>query len=121
MSSSKAATALWQLRVGDDGSSSEDVDTVSLAQLPEPYDSDSTLEMVEGPGVDPYSNVPAPTRLREHRRSLDDMRKLDEEIKRARAVRRSAEHSTRTTAESNRLFSPTFLVAIARWIRRDLP
>ena len=61
-------------------------DTVPLEALREELLSESTTEIVPS-GGDPYHNAkaPAPIRGQRHqRRTLDDMRKLSEEIKQSR-------------------------------------
>lgn len=86
----KATKIGWHMRVGNDGYGSEETDTISLEQLPQSFDIESTLEMAARTGSDPYSNLPPPVRVREPRRTPDDMRKLDEEIKQARAIKQPA-------------------------------
>jgi hypothetical protein len=73
----------WEWRV-DTGTFSRDIDTQRLKQLQE--DAAVTLkdEPVPPAGVDPYSMTTAPASSKAPRRTLDDMRKLSEEIKRGR-------------------------------------
>lgn len=94
---SRVPTALSQ-GVVDDACNCEDIDTVSLEQLPElAFESDSTLEMAAPAGNDPYTNMPPLVRPTERRRTLDDMRRLDEEIRQRRALNPPAGHALRNT------------------------
>jgi hypothetical protein len=71
-----------QVRVGEEVLS-DDTDTQSLKQLAG-FSLESTLDL----GTDPYGNDADRSGLRKRRRTLDDMRKLDDEIKRARITKR---------------------------------
>lgn len=106
---SRVPTTLSQVRLGDDGCINED--TVSL-DLPAPYDMDATLEMTAQAGVNPYSNGAASERTREPRRTLDDMRKLDAEIKQARALNWSAGNAVRAATKQKRPLRSV----LARWL-----
>jgi hypothetical protein len=75
---------VWEWRV-DTGVFSRDVDTKQVRQLQE----DASVELGKEPaprieGVDPYSTATSPGSPEKPRRTLDDMRKLSEEIKRNR-------------------------------------
>lgn len=73
----------WEWRL-DTGTFSRDIDTHRLRQLQE--EAAVTLKEEPAPpaGIDPYSvTTPLPPE-KEPRRTLDDMRKLSEEIKRNR-------------------------------------
>ena len=77
---------VWEWRVST-GEFSRDVDTKQVRQLQE--DASETLEKEASPaprieGFDPYSTATAPRPSEKPRRTLDDMRKLSEEIKRNR-------------------------------------
>jgi hypothetical protein len=84
----KATNANWQARVGSEDSS-DDIDTESMKHLQDPFE--STLAMDASMGADPYSNMPNGAGLRKRRRTLDDMRKLDDQIKRARATNKNGQ------------------------------
>jgi hypothetical protein len=70
---------------------SRDVDTKQMRQLQE----DAAVKLAEEPapvpprveGFDPYSSATAPVVSEKPRRTLDDMRKLSEEIKRNRQLK----------------------------------
>jgi hypothetical protein len=75
---------VWEWRVGT-GEFSRDVDTKQVRQLQE----DASAELGKEPaprveGFDPYSTATSPGLSEKPRRTLDDMRKLSEEIKRNR-------------------------------------
>jgi len=72
----------WQIRLGDDHWAG--ADTIPVKHLPE-----TVVLSVEGgnpvPGMDPYSSATSPNRFkREKRRTLDDMRRLSAQIRRAK-------------------------------------
>jgi hypothetical protein len=73
----------WEWRVGT-GTFSRDIDTQRLRQLQE--ETAATLKDEPAPpeGVDPYSVTIPPSAQKTSRRTLDDMRRLSEEIKRSR-------------------------------------
>jgi hypothetical protein len=76
---------VWEWRV-DTGVFSRDVDTKQVRQLQE----EASVELRdEAPphavGFDPYSTATTQVEPKKPRRTLDDMRKLSEEIKRKRA------------------------------------
>jgi hypothetical protein len=73
----------WEWRV-DTGTFSRDIDTQRLRQLQE--EAAATLKDAAVPleGVDPYSATIPPSPQKTPRRTLDDMRRLSEEIKRSR-------------------------------------
>jgi hypothetical protein len=71
----------WEWRV-DTGTFSRDVDTQRLKQLQEEAGVTLKDEPVPTPGVDPYSVTTPVAPQKTPRRTLDDMRKLSEEIKR---------------------------------------
>jgi hypothetical protein len=75
--------ATWEWRI-DTGTFSRDIDTKRLRQLQEEAAATLKEDVPPNDGVDPYSvNVPlAPQKS--PRRTLDDMRKLSEEIMRSR-------------------------------------
>jgi hypothetical protein len=77
----------WQVRVGSDHCV-EDSDTVPVEQLSEAAVrlADEVLEASRG--NDPYSNSTATPEPGKRPRRIDDMRKLDAEIKRARVLRK---------------------------------
>jgi hypothetical protein len=70
----------WEWRV-DTGTFSRDIDTQRLRQLQE----EAAMTLEDGPvpswGADPYSSVAPVAPQKTPRRTLDDMRKLSEEIK----------------------------------------
>lgn len=68
-----------QVRIGNEGCR-DDSDTQSLKQLPDSFE--STLAI----GTDPYSNDADRSGLRRRRRSLDDMRELNDQIKRGEPI-----------------------------------
>jgi hypothetical protein len=76
----------WEWRV-DTGTFSRDIDTQRLRQLQE--EAAVSLEGVPAPipGVDPYSVATPVAPQKTPRRTLDDMRKLSEEIKLKRQVK----------------------------------
>jgi hypothetical protein len=76
----------WEWRV-DTGTFSRDIDTQRLRQLQE--EAAVTLEEKPAPppGVDPYSLAPPVAPQKTPRRTLDDMRKLSEQIKLKRQVK----------------------------------
>ena len=84
--------AVWQWRT-EAGEFKSDVDTQTVRALQ--ADTNVTLGMAPTPVAntptvnhDPYSTADAP-RVPQKRRTLDDMRKLSEEIKRARELKKS--------------------------------
>jgi hypothetical protein len=80
--------SVWEWRVDTDEYSS-DVDTKTVRQIQEEVNVTLVEDApVTGPkGFDPYSTVGGPSQpLKKERRTLDDMRKLSEEIKRKRAL-----------------------------------
>jgi|KBSSwiStaDraftv2_1062776.scaffolds.fasta_scaffold27215_2 hypothetical protein len=75
---------VWEWRVGT-GEFSRDVDTKQVRQLQE----DASAKLAPEPaapveGFDPYSTATSAGAPHKPRRTLDDMRKLSEEIKRNR-------------------------------------
>jgi hypothetical protein len=75
---------VWEWRV-DTGVFSRDVDTKRVRQIQE----DASVKLQDAPapravGFDPYSTATAQEQPRKARRTLDDMRKLSEEIKKNR-------------------------------------
>lgn len=77
---------VWEWRVST-GEFSRDVDTQQVRQLQE--DAAATLAKEAAPaprveGFDPYTTATSPGSSEKPRRTLDDMRKLSEEIKRNR-------------------------------------
>ena len=75
---------VWEWRV-DTGVFSRDVDTKQVRQLQE----DASVKLGQEPaprveGFDPYSTATSPGSSEKPRRTLDDMRRLSEEIKRNR-------------------------------------
>jgi hypothetical protein len=75
---------VWEWRV-DTGVFSRDVDTKRMLQIQE----DASVELQDEPapravGFDPYSTATTLEQPRKARRTLDDMRKLSEEIKKNR-------------------------------------
>lgn len=115
----KEPKTVWQVRIGNDGYGSNETDTVSLKQLPDACEIESTAELAERAGRDPYSNATAPAGQRRHRRTLDDMRKLDEEIKRARASKMSATHAPSVHARPKRSVRNAVRAALARWLGKN--
>jgi len=105
---SKGPQRVWQVRVGNDGCIGDD--TVSLE--PEPLEIESTLDIAERRGRDPYSNVPPQARKQAHRRTLDDMRKLDQEIKRGRPIQPAVLRAPCIAAPAKRSALRDYL---ARW------
>jgi hypothetical protein len=82
--------ALWEWRT-DTGTFSSDVDTQRVKALQESTDV-QLRETTTPTGADPYSTAGAPQVLEQtSRRTLNDMRILSEEIKRARASKKSSE------------------------------
>jgi|KBSMisStandDraft_5_1062788.scaffolds.fasta_scaffold41035_3 hypothetical protein len=84
--------AVWQWRT-ETGDFKSDVDTQTVKALQD--DTSGKLGVAPTPtpntttvNHDPYSSADAP-RAPQKRRTLDDMRKLSEEIKRARNVKKS--------------------------------
>jgi hypothetical protein len=84
--------AVWEWRTAN-GEFKSDVDTQTVKALQE--DTNGKFGVVPTPtpdsqtvSHDPYSTVDAP-RASQKRRTLDDMRKLSEEIKRSRALKKS--------------------------------
>src|ERR1700733_10432861 len=73
----------WEWRV-DTGTFSRDIDTQQLEQLQEEAAVTLKDEPAPSAGVDPYSVTTPVVPQKTPRRSLDDMRKLSEEIKRSR-------------------------------------
>jgi len=68
---------------GHEGADAADVDTVPLEALRE--DAFDTTTEIASPGGDPYRTAKSANgHLRGPRRTLDDMRRLSEDIKRAR-------------------------------------
>jgi hypothetical protein len=74
---------VWEWRVGT-GEFSRDVDTKQVRQLQEDASAKLAQESPRVEGVDPYSTATAAGAPQKPRRTLDDMRKLSEEIKRNR-------------------------------------
>jgi hypothetical protein len=74
--------SVWEWRV-DTGVFSSDVDTKQLRKIQDEADVTLKEEFAATPGFDPYSTAPAEPR-KTPRRTLDDMRKLSEEIKQKR-------------------------------------
>jgi len=78
---------VWEWRV-DTGVFSRDVDTKQVRQLQE----DASVKLGQEPapqieGFDPYSTATSAAKPEKPRRTLDDMRKLSEEIKRKRELK----------------------------------
>ena len=76
---------VWEWRV-DTGVFSRDVDTKQVRQIQD--DASTKLQDESAPrsvGFDPYSTATTQVEPKKPRRTLDDMRKLSEEIKRKRA------------------------------------
>lgn len=73
----------WEWRV-DTGTFSRDIDTQRMRQLQEETGVTFKEEDVPSAGVDPYSVSKPPAPQKAPRRTLDDMRRLSEEIKRNR-------------------------------------
>jgi hypothetical protein len=73
----------WEWRV-DTGTFSRDIDTQRLRQLQEEAAVTLEDEPVPSTGVDPYSVTAPVIPQKAPRRTLDDMRKLSEEIQRSR-------------------------------------
>jgi hypothetical protein len=69
----------WEWRI-DTGTFSREIDTQRLRQLQEEVAVTLADEPVPSSGADPYS-LAAPVAPQKTRRTLDDMRKLSEEIK----------------------------------------
>jgi hypothetical protein len=76
----------WEWRV-DTGTFSREIDTQRLRQLQEEAAVTLEEEPVPPPGVDPYSVTTPVAPQKTPRRTLDDMRKLSEEIKLKRQVK----------------------------------
>jgi hypothetical protein len=76
-------SSTWEWRV-DTGTFSRDIDTQRLRQLQEETAVTLKSETASAPGVDPYSVTTPLAPEKARRRTLDDMRKLSEEIKRSR-------------------------------------
>jgi hypothetical protein len=73
-------------QAGDAGSPDAYPDTVRIRVLPESALPESANSAVPPPGFDPYSTDIGAQAVREKpRRTLDDMRRLSEQIKRIRA------------------------------------
>jgi hypothetical protein len=70
----------WEWRI-DTGTFSRDIDTQRLRQLQEEAAVTLEDEPVQPSGTDPYSVAIPVTPQKTPRRTLDDMRKLSEEIK----------------------------------------
>jgi hypothetical protein len=81
--------ARWEWRT-ETGSFKPDIDTQKMRVLQQPTDAQPDVTQASPPSGDPYRTADAP-RVPEKtpRRTLDDMRKLSEEIKRARALKKS--------------------------------
>jgi len=80
----------WHCRVRADLCAS---DTVTICKLPESVAVQLRADLPEALGADPYSNIDqsaAPAHENPRRRTLDDMRRLSEEIKRARVYKHPA-------------------------------
>lgn len=80
----------WHCRVRADLCTS---DTVTICKLPESVVVQLRADLPEALGGDPYSNVDhvaAPANEARRRRTLDDMRRLSEEIKRSRVYKHAA-------------------------------
>lgn len=80
--------AVWEWRT-DTGTFRSDIDTQQVKALQEATDvklgTPETYPPGHSPGShNPYSSVDGPRESKVRRRTLDDMRKLSEEIKRAR-------------------------------------
>lgn len=71
----------WEWRL-DTGTFSREIDTQRLKQLQEEAAMALQDKPVQPPGCDPYSTTASPAPQKTPRRTLDDMRKLSEEIKR---------------------------------------
>lgn len=85
--------ATWEWRT-DTGTFSREIDTQRLKALQEAAGTDLAPDSptVPHPGVDPYSSADrplAPEKPAASRRTLSDMRELSEQIKRARASKKS--------------------------------
>jgi len=85
--------ATWEWRT-DTGTFSREIDTQRLKALQEAAAKDlaSDSPTASDSGVDPYSSVDrpiAPEKPEASRRTLNDMRELSEQIKRARAKKKS--------------------------------
>jgi hypothetical protein len=76
----------WEWRV-DTGTFSREIDTQRLRQLQEEAAVTLEEEPAPPPGVDPYSVTTPVAPQKTPRRTLDDMRKLSEEIKLKRQVK----------------------------------
>jgi hypothetical protein len=70
----------WEWRI-ETGTFSREIDTQRLRQLQEEAAVTLEDEPVIPPGTDPYSVATPVARQKTPRRTLDDMRKLSEEIK----------------------------------------
>jgi hypothetical protein len=86
--------AVWQWRT-ETGDYKSDVDTQTVRALQDATDvrlGGAPTPSPAGPSQtvnhDPYSSADAPRAAQKPRRTLDDMRKLSEEIKRARALKK---------------------------------
>jgi hypothetical protein len=84
--------AIWQWRT-EAGDFKSDVDTRTVRALQDASDvqlGDAPAHSLSHPlHHDPYSTADAPRTQKSPRRTLDDMRKLSEEIKRAREPKRT--------------------------------
>jgi hypothetical protein len=77
----------WEWRL-DTGTFSKDIDTQRLRQLQEEASAALSEEPAQPPaGFDPYSTTAGSAPAEKPRRTLDDMRKLSEEIKRRRELK----------------------------------
>jgi hypothetical protein len=76
----------WEWRV-DTGTFSQEIDTQKLRQLQEEAAVTLKDEPLPPVGVDPYSVTTPLAPQKTPRRTLDDMRKLSEEIKRRRQLK----------------------------------
>ncbi len=81
--------ARWEWRT-ETGSFEPNVDTQKMRALRSSPDAQPEATQAPAPSGDPYRTADAPrTPEKTPRRTLDDMRKLSEEIKRARALKKS--------------------------------
>lgn len=83
--------AIWQWRT-DTGEFKSDVDTHTVKAIQDSTGvklSEAPVPSIDMPNHDPYSTADTPRSQRFPRRTLDDMRRLSEEIKRAREQKRT--------------------------------
>jgi hypothetical protein len=81
--------AVWEWRTAT-GDYKSDVDTQTVRALQDSADVNLAGAQPAVPNLDPYSSADSPRPVdKGRRRTLDDMRKLSEEIKRARESKKS--------------------------------